>query len=72
MIGMRALVQSKETQLFLGQDQDWTQERSQAKDFGSAAEALDYCLKNQIRQIRIVLDFGNAEYDLSFDVKDTS
>jgi hypothetical protein len=29
---------------------------------------LEYCLEHHIRQIQVVLDFGNTEFDVKLDM----
>lgn len=66
---MKAFVQSKDTQLYLGPNGDWVQDRSQAMQFKTASEALEHCLKHHIERVRITLNFGKNEYDLDFDLE---
>ena len=52
---MKAIVQSKKNQLFLGKDQTWVAERTCALDFKSCMDAMEFCSANQIREVEIVL-----------------
>ncbi len=66
--GLKAFVQSKDTQFYLAPDGGWVQERSQAMHFKNASEALEYCLTHHIERIRVILNFGKNEYDLDLDM----
>lgn len=66
---MKAYVQNKETQLYLGPKGKWVKEKPQAKTFIGSSEAVDYCLKNHIPQACIVLDFGGKQFDVKVEMR---
>lgn len=65
---MKVFVQQKKTELYLGPDGEWVNEKSGAQDFGNSMKALDHWLGCGLQGVQMVLDFGNENFDLKFDM----
>ncbi len=61
---MRILLQQKDTGLYFKDIGSWTQDGSDAMDFVSSTTALDFCVKNKLAGVQIVLKFDGEKYDL--------
>ncbi len=57
------VLQRKTDHHYLGRELRWVKERSHALGFGEYAEAIDFCIKNQINEVDMVMDFGNQMYE---------
>ncbi len=66
---MKAYIQNKKTGLYLGPNGGWVEASSQAMAFPHSIQALDYGLEHQLlEESHIVLDFGNKEFEVTFDM----
>lgn len=64
---MKILIETVETGHFFQAPGQWVPDRESAKGFRSSLEALDYCLKHDLKRTRIVLSFDNPRYDIWLD-----
>ncbi len=61
---MKILLQHVDTKMFLGDGLHWVREKDQAKDFKNSAEAIQFCVQNQIENAEIILAFQDSQYDV--------
>lgn len=63
---MRIVLEDPETRRFLGA-RGWTKEQGRARDFHSSVTALDYCFKERLRGVRILLAFDEKRFNFYLD-----
>ncbi|HKQ40299.1 MAG TPA: hypothetical protein VJ063_19655 [Verrucomicrobiae bacterium] len=51
---MKVIVQRTDKKLFLRERNEWTGARNEAIEFATALAAIGYCIRSQIREIRLV------------------
>lgn len=61
---MRVLLQHQSTQLYLTNDDKWSADNWQAKDFGTSLKAMDFLQRFKVRSTNIVLKFDDPKYDI--------
>ena len=72
---MRILLQQKETGLYFKDLDSWARHQTEAMDFVSSTAAMDFCKKNRINGVQMVLKFEEQAYELVLPViaaKETS
>ena len=65
--GMKTFIQHKQTGCYCF-DGGWTADINEALSFPSSLEALDYCCRNGIRQVVLVLVFGDPRFNVYLHV----
>ena len=65
---MKVFIQRSQDGLFLKTKAVWVNSKRDARDFRNCAEAIDYCVKAGLTDIRLCLSFGDSKYDLYLDV----
>jgi hypothetical protein len=65
---MRILLQQKETGLYFKDLASWARYQSEAMDFVSSTEAMDFCAKNKLTGVQMVLKFEEQAYELVLPV----
>ena len=69
---MRTIIQHRDTQQFLAHPDgpgSWTQRADGAVAFASSVAALQFCLKNHLENVQIVLKFQRDEFDIRLPVR---
>jgi hypothetical protein len=66
----RVVVRDRITGLYLRCLGNWTRGEIDACSFSCTANALLFCLQNQLLTAQIVLKFGDERYDLEFGIPD--
>jgi len=61
---MKVLLQEAETLRFLRADDIWTPHANEAWDFHQVVRAVDYALDHGMGDVRVVIKFPDARYDL--------
>jgi hypothetical protein len=61
---MRILLQQKETGEYFKDVGAWTRDPAEAMDFLSSTRAIDFCVRNKISPVQIVLKFDEQHYDI--------
>jgi hypothetical protein len=61
---MRILLQQKETGSYLQESGVWTPDPAKAMDFLSSTHAIDFCAKQKIAGVQLVLKFEEHHYDI--------
>lgn len=56
---MNIFIQRGETREFLAAPDDWVQDPHDAQPFADTRAALTYCRKHDLREVRLVLVFGD-------------
>ncbi len=64
---MRVLIQHRAHLLYLTEDGHWTGNLQTARCFDSSIAALDRCLHGGLGDVRILLKFSEARYDVALD-----
>lgn len=65
---MKILLQQKETGLYFKDLNAWARYQSEAMDFVSSTAAMDFCKKNNIAGVQMVLKFEEQAYELVLPV----
>ena len=65
---MRILLQQKDTGLYFKDLDSWVRPHTEAKDFVSSTAALDFCKRNKLAGVQMVLKFEEQEYELVLPV----
>jgi hypothetical protein len=63
---MKIVLEDSRTRRFLG-SRGWTRERRRARDFQSSVAALDYCFRERLREVRILLAFDEQKFNFYLD-----
>ena len=66
---MRILVQQKETDLYFKDIDSWTADSSEAMDFVGSTAAIDFCLRNRLAEVQLVLKFDKEKCDIVMPVR---
>ena len=69
---MRILVQQKESGLYFKDIEGWTRDQSEAMEFLSSTEAIDFCAANELADVQLVLRFDEEKTDIVMPVLSTS
>lgn len=65
---MRILLQQKETGLYFKDIDSWTRTGSEGMDFLSSTAAIDFCTRNKLKGVQLVLKFEEQKYDIVLPV----
>jgi hypothetical protein len=65
---MRIVLQQRETGLYFKDIGAWTRHSSDAMDFVSSTEAIDFCTINKFAGVQVVLKFVEQEYEIVLPV----
>ena len=65
---MRILLQQKETGLYFKDIESWTRDSSDGMDFLSSTAAIDFCTRNKLKGVQLVLKFEEQKYDIVLPV----
>ena len=65
---MRILLQQKETGLYLKELDSWVRHQTEAQDFVSSTAAMDFCKRNKLTGVQMVLKFEEQAYELVLPV----
>ncbi len=66
---MRILVQQKETDLYFKDIDSWTPDSSEAMDFVGSTAAIDFCVRNRLAEVQLVLKFDEEKCDIVMPVR---
>ncbi len=61
---MKVFIQCERTKRFMGKGMRWVKRKLFALPFKTSANALEYCLKNQITGVAIVLEVGDKSQEV--------
>jgi|SRR5581483_840049 hypothetical protein len=62
------LLRHKKTRLWYKSGGDWTRELTEAAHFPSAASTLEVCNEQKLRDVQMVLAFGDDIYGIAIDI----
>ena len=65
---MRILVQQIETGLYFKAIDAWARSSQEAMDFVSSTAAIDFCVRNKLDGVQLVLKFEEQKYELVLPV----
>jgi hypothetical protein len=65
---MRILLQQKDSGLYFKDIQSWTRVSSEGMDFLSSTAAIDFCTRNKLKGVQLVLKFEEQKYDIVLPV----
>jgi hypothetical protein len=69
---MRVLIRQRSSSRYLAERDSWVAPRERALDFVSSVVALDVATRMDLKNIEIVLDFGNPRSDVILNVPESS
>jgi len=61
---MRILLQQRDTGLYFGDINSWCADASEAMDFVSSTQALEFCSVNKLDEVQVVLKFADEKYEI--------
>jgi hypothetical protein len=61
---MRVLLCDNKTGLYYQSPDQWTGDAASAKDFRSSFKALLFAHERSLREVEVLLDFGDPEYNV--------
>ena len=61
---MRILLQQRDTSLYFSDIDSWIADASEAMDFVSSTQALEFCAANGLDAVQIVLKFEDEKYEI--------
>jgi hypothetical protein len=61
---MKIVLQNVETLAFFGKADEWTTDLDEACGFADAVEALDFATAKEISGARVVMAFGDRQFEL--------
>ena len=67
---MKILLQNTKTLNYVDEAAGWTTNRENALDFATGLEAMFYCLKHRIANMRILGEFADARMNFTVPVTD--
>ena len=65
---MRILLQQKESGLYFKDINAWTPNSSEGMNFLSSTAAIDFCTRNKLKDMQLVLKFEEQKYDIVLPV----
>ena len=65
---MRILLQQKESGLYFKGIDDWTRNSTEGMNFLSSTAAIDFCTRNKLKGVQMVLKFDEQKYDIVLSV----
>jgi hypothetical protein len=68
MLCMQVLLRNRKTKLYLRGEDEWTSERTQARDFGHSSRAVQFTLDQRLNDMEALLIFGDTHYDICIPV----
>jgi hypothetical protein len=68
---MRILLQQKDTGFYFKDLDSWVRQQTEAMDFVSSTAALDFCKRNKLTGVQMVLKFEEQEHELVLPVQAT-
>ena len=63
---MKIVLEDIKTKRFMG-TRGWTKQESRAKDFQSSLAAIDYCFRQHMRGVRILMAFEEKRFNFYLD-----
>jgi hypothetical protein len=69
---MRVLIRQRSSSTFLADKQSWVRGRDHALDFVSSVMALDVATRLDLKDVEIVLDFGDPRSDVILNVGESA
>jgi hypothetical protein len=69
---MRILVQQKDSGLYLKGLNAWVRESLDAEDFVNSSAAIDFCARERLADVQLVLKFEGEEYEIVLPLQPTS
>ncbi len=66
---MKALLRHTITKQYLRNEDEWTAERSVARNFVTGPQAILFALEKRLANVEVVLAFDNPQYDISLPVR---
>ncbi len=61
---MKIVLQNIETLAFFGKEDEWTSDLDEAIGFAGAVEALDFASTKSVSNARVVMAFGDRQFEL--------
>jgi hypothetical protein len=61
-------VRQKQTLEYLNEQNNWSADFSAARLFPNTLYAVEFCSKEHIHNVQVVMRMGNSIYDVIFDV----
>jgi len=65
---MKVVIQNVLTDRYLGEKGRWVRPESEARNFCTSLQAMDFCFQNQLFEVEIVLMFEERRYDIRLNV----
>lgn len=65
---MRILLQQKDTGLYFKGIDAWTRDSKDGLNFLSSTAAIDFCTRNKLKGVQMVLKFEEQQYDIVLPV----
>jgi hypothetical protein len=65
---MKVLIQNVLTDRYLGEKGRWVRSDSEARNFGTSLQAIDFCFNNQLFEVEILLIFQDQRYNIRLNV----
>ena len=65
---MKVFIQRSRDGLFLKTKSVWVSAQTEAQAFSNCTPAIDFCVENGIKDVRLCLSFGDPKYDLFLEV----
>lgn len=65
---MKVFIQRSRDGLLLKTQSVWVSSQAEAKAFSNCTPAIDFCVENGIKDVRLCLSFGDPKYDLFLEV----
>jgi hypothetical protein len=69
---MRILVQQKDSGLYLKGLNAWVRESLDAEDFVNSSAAIDFCARERLADVQLVLKFEGEEYEIVLPLQPAS
>lgn len=61
---MQVLLRHVGTGLYVQDFGQWTDQRAKARNFVNSSTAINHAIRNQLREVEILFDFGDPSYDV--------
>jgi len=61
---MKVFIQHAVTGLYFKSRKAWVKDEADARCFDGSLTAIDFCLENKIKEVLILLRFGDPQYDI--------
>lgn len=66
---MRILLQQRDTGLYFKDIDAWVRNSAEAMDFLSSTAAIEFCVRNRVLRVQLVLKFEEQKYDIVLPVQ---